>query len=142
VAQAEGTAFKIEAKSFRAILRRCPQLAFLLLRYSQEAVMQVTQLAACNRLCGVDARLARWLLMSQDRIDSDFLPLTQEFLGQMLGIRRASVSVSAAVLQKAGLIKYAMGHVTVLDRPGLEKASCECYGVMERQLESWRMESN
>ena len=140
VAQAEGTAYKLSAEDLRGVLPQCPELELQLLRYSQEAAMQVSQIAACNRLHDVDERLARWLLMSQDRIDSDFLPLTQEFLAQMLGTRRASVSVSAAILQKAGLIQYARGHVTILDRPGLEEACCECYAAMNQQLENWQQE--
>jgi len=111
VIQAEGTAFRINADDIRQALPKCPQLMMSLMRYSQEAAMEVTQIAACNRLHSVETRLARWLLMSQDRIRKDILPLTQEFLSQMLGTRRASVSVAAAVLQRAGLIKYNRGHV-------------------------------
>jgi CRP-like cAMP-binding protein len=140
--QSEGMAFEIDAQAFRGILRQCPELARRLLRYSQVMAMEVTQLAACNRLHEVDERLARWLLMSHDRIGTDALPLTQEFLAQMLGTRRASVSVAASILQRAGLIKYARGHVTILNRPGLEEATCECYGVMRRQLESWQAETH
>jgi CRP-like cAMP-binding protein len=125
----------------RTALRRCPQLLLALLRYAQEATMEVTQIAACNRLHSVEKRLARWLLMSQDRIRSDKLPLTQEFLSQMLGTRRASVSVAAAILQRAGLIGYTRGQVSILDRPALENTCCECYRVIQRQRESWRQES-
>ncbi len=100
--------------------------------------MEVTQIAACNRLHEVDERLARWLLMCQDRVDSPILPLTQEFLAQMLGVRRASVSVAASILQRAGLIEYGRGHVTILNQLGLEEAACECYGVIKQQLENWR----
>jgi len=80
--------------------------------------------------------------MSHDRIGTDALPLTQEFLAQMLGTRRSSVSVAASILQRAGLIKYARGHVTILNRPGLEEATCECYGVIRQQLENWQGESH
>jgi CRP-like cAMP-binding protein len=142
VTQGEGTAFRIGANDMRKVLRRCPQLNILLLRYSQEAAMEVMQIAACNRLHEVNERLARWLLMSHDRIGMDVLPLTQEFLSQMLGIRRASVSVAAGVLQKAGLIHYGRGRVSIVSRKRLERASCECYGVIQQQLESWRKESN
>jgi CRP-like cAMP-binding protein len=142
VCQAQGTAFRVDGETLREILRQCPQLAHQLLRYSQEAAMEVTQIAACNRLHEVDERLARWLLMSQDRVDSHILPLTQEFLAQMLGTRRASVSVSASILRRAGLIEYARGHVTVLDRAGLEEATCECYGAIRRQLQDWQGESH
>jgi CRP-like cAMP-binding protein len=140
VTQAQGTAFRIAADDMREALRKCSQLVVALLRYSQEATMEVTQIAACNRLHEIDERLARWLLMSHDRIGKDILPLTQEFLSQMLGTRRASVSVAAAILQKTGLIHYTRGHVTILNRNELEKACCECYAVIQRQLVSWQKE--
>jgi CRP-like cAMP-binding protein len=139
--QAAGTAFRIDAGALQKALRQCPQLALALLRYSQDAAAQVTQIAACNRLHEVDERLARWLLMCQDRMDSNVLPLTHEFLAQMLGTRRASVSVAATILQRAGLIRYNRGHVTVLSRRGLEKASCECYAALREHLENWKEES-
>ena len=140
VTQAEGTAFRIMADEMRDMVRKCPELTVSLYRYSQEATMEVTQIAACNRLHEVDERLARWLLMSHDRIGKDILPLTQEFLAQMLGIRRASVSVAAAILQRAGLIHYNRGHVSILDREGLTTASCECYAIIRKQLEAWQKE--
>lgn len=140
VTQAEGSAFRINADDMRKALRACPQLNASLVRYSQEATMEVTQIAACNRLHEVEERLARWLLMSQDRIRSNELPLTQEFLSQMLGTRRSSASVAAATLQGAGLIRYARGHVSILNQAGLENASCECYKVIQQQLERWGKE--
>jgi CRP-like cAMP-binding protein len=100
--------------------------------------VQVTQVAACNRLHEVNERLARWLLMTQDRVGSKHLPLTQEFLGQMLGTRRSSVTVSAGTLQKAGLISYTRGNVTILDRHNLEDASCDCYALLTRQVREWQ----
>jgi CRP-like cAMP-binding protein len=100
--------------------------------------VQVTQVAACNRLHEVNERLARWLLMTQDRVGSHDLPLTQEFLAQMLGTRRSSVTVSAGALQKAGLIHYTRGNVTILDRHNLEEASCDCYGLLQRQVKEWQ----
>jgi CRP-like cAMP-binding protein len=141
VTQAQGNAFRISAGDMRRAVRACPQLAIALTRYSQEATMEVTQIAACNRLHEVDQRLARWLLMSQDRIRLKVLPLTQEFLSQMLGTRRASVSVASASLRKKGLIEAGRGYVSILDRKALEEASCECYGTIRRQSESWRRES-
>jgi CRP-like cAMP-binding protein len=141
IAQGPGTAFRIDADSMRNALRSCPQLVVTLIRYSQEVAMELGQIAACNRLHDVNERLARWLLMSRDRIDSDALPLTQDFLSQMLGMRRASVSVAASILQKAGLIRYERGHVTIVDRKGLENASCECYGAIQKRLELWREET-
>jgi CRP-like cAMP-binding protein len=142
VTQAQGTAYRIDADDMRkASLGSCPKLIASLLRYSQEATMEVTQIAACNRLHDVEERLARWLLMSHDRIGSDRLPLTQEFLAQMLGTRRASVTVAAGVLQKAGLIHYTRGHVSILNRDALENACCECYRVIRQQLNRWEKES-
>jgi CRP-like cAMP-binding protein len=141
VAQSGGTAFRISADDMRGLLRVCPRLLAALLRYSQEATMEVRQIAACNRLHEMEERLARWLLMSQDRVGSDELPLTQQFLSQMLGARRASVSVAASILQRAGLIHYSRGRLSIVNRKGLEEACCECYGVIQRQLASWRKES-
>jgi CRP-like cAMP-binding protein len=95
----------------------------------------ISQSSACNRAHAADERCARWLLMTHDRVSADLFPLTHEFLGQMLGVRRASVSVVAGILQKAGLILYARGVVNVLDRPGLERQSCECYEVVRREID-------
>jgi CRP-like cAMP-binding protein len=103
--------------------------------------MQATQVAACNRLHDVAERLARWLLMSQDRVGGETVPLTQEFLSHMLGTRRASVTVAAGILQKAGLIKYVRGFVTIVDRRKLEEAACECYSILNRQSQNWRNEA-
>src|SRR5207253_10548431 len=121
--------------------RTCPQLEKKLNRYSQAFALQATQVAACNRLHEVEERLARWLLMSQDRIGGNQVPLTQEFLAHMLGTRRASVTVAAGILQKAGLITYQRGHVKIVDRTQLEGAACECYEIMQQQDKKWRNES-
>jgi CRP-like cAMP-binding protein len=137
VVQAEATAFRMSADALRAALPGCPRLERLLNRYAQLLAVQVTQIAACNRLHEVDERLARWLLMTQDRVASEHLPLTQEFLAQMLGTRRSSVTVSAGVLQKSGLIAYTRGNVTILNRRSLEQASCNCYGSLQRQVKEW-----
>ena len=104
--------------------------------------MQSTQLAACNRLHDIKERLARWLLMSQDRIGLESLPLTQDFLSQMLGTRRASVTVAASGLQKAGMILYSRGHVTIVDRQKLEETSCDCYRLIEQQRQKWLEETH
>jgi CRP-like cAMP-binding protein len=98
--------------------------------------------AACNRLHEVDERLARWLLMSQDRLGSSNVELTQEFLAHMLGTRRSSVTVAASILQKAGLIRYTRGHVQIVNRLGLEAAACECYEMMVKQGARWDREIN
>jgi CRP-like cAMP-binding protein len=141
VTQADGAAYRCTASDLRQLVRQSPELAEQLHRFGHRLAMQTTQIAACNRLHGVEERLARWILMSQDRILSDKLPLTQEFLGQMLGARRASVTVSAGILQKAGLISYTRGSVTILDRQKLEAAACDCYGIVQRQLRDWEAET-
>jgi hypothetical protein len=104
-------------------------------KYTQALFGQISQAAACNRLHSSEERLSRWLLMSHDRVGSDQFMITQEFLGQMLGARRSTVSVSAGILQRAGLIRYVRGHVTIVDRAGLEAVSCECYSVIRNELE-------
>jgi CRP-like cAMP-binding protein len=141
VIQVNGSAFRISAAGLVQAVRRCTNLEKKLQRYVQVLAMQGTHVAACNRLHQVDERLARWLLMSQDRIGSATVPLTQEFLAHMLGTRRSSVSVAASVLQRAGLITYTRGSVQIENRPGLMGASCECYESMLRQTASWKMES-
>jgi CRP-like cAMP-binding protein len=120
-----------------SFLRQCPKLERRLQQYSQIAAMQTAQIAACNRLHEVNERLGRWLLMCADRVGSNELPLTQEFLGQMLGTRRSSVTIAAGTLQKAGLIGYGRGDVKIVDRRKLEEVACECYGIMQRQIEDW-----
>jgi CRP-like cAMP-binding protein len=140
VIQIKATGFRINGKNLTHVLRQTPSLTNLLQRYVQILGMQGTQVAACNRLHEVDERLARWLLMCQDRISSNFVPLTQEFLAHMLGTRRASVTVAAGILQKAGLITYQRGHVNIVDRPRLEAACCECYGMMHQQNNRWTSE--
>jgi CRP-like cAMP-binding protein len=141
VMQIAGSGFKVSARDFAAILPQCPQMERSLQRFSQELGVQATQVAACNRLHEVDERLARWLLMSQDRLGGDIVPLTQEFLAHMLGTRRASVTLAAGMLQKAGLIMYSRGEVKIENRRELEDASCECYAAINRQSENWRNEA-
>ena len=140
IVQITGSAFRLSTQQLLLALTKCPQLVQKLNRYSQELGMQATQVAACNRLHQVEQRLARWLLMSQDRIGADVVPLTQEFLSHMLGTRRASVTVAAGILQKAGLIKYVRGAVTIVNRTKLEDAACECYAIISRQSQNWRNE--
>jgi CRP-like cAMP-binding protein len=138
IVQIEGTAFRMAARDMPVALRDCPKLDKSLQRYSQELSIQSAQVAACNRLHEVEERLARWLLMSQDRVGGSSLALTQETLSHMLGTRRASVTVAAGILQKAGLITYKRGLVKIKDRRGLEQAACECYDTINRQVESWQ----
>jgi CRP-like cAMP-binding protein len=141
IAQIDATAFRVDGETLMAILRQCPKLERRLQQFSQIMAAQVTQIAACNRLHEVNERLARWLLMSADRVESNSLPLTQEFLGQMLGTRRSSVTVAAGMLQKAGLIAHSRGDVEIVDRRRLEEAACDCYGIMQRQIEDWQGDS-
>jgi CRP-like cAMP-binding protein len=141
ITQIEGSAFRIDSDKLIALLGECPKLERRLQQFSQILAMQVTQIAACNRLHEVDERLARWLLMSADRVGSNSVPLTQELIAQMLGTRRSSVTVAAGILQKAGLIAHTRGDVEIIDRPRLEEASCECYAIMHRQIREWRSET-
>jgi CRP-like cAMP-binding protein len=138
--QADGTAYRCDAETLKQLTRQYPELEKRLHRFSHQLAMQTTQIAACNRLHDVVSRLARWILMSQDRVLSEKLPLTQEFLAQMLGTRRASVTVAAGVLEKAGLIACTRGSVTILNRKRLEAAACDCYEIVQRQLKSWEAE--
>lgn len=139
--QADGTAHRVDVPTLLKILPKCPQLERRLQRYSMIFAMQSTQLAACNRLHDVEERLARWLMMSHDRIGGDTMPLTQEFLGQMLGARRASVSVAASTLQKAGMITYTRGHVTLVDKVKLTEVACDCYSIIQQQKNTWQEET-
>jgi CRP-like cAMP-binding protein len=141
IVQIEGSAFRLNASTLLEILRKCRTLETRLHQYSQQLAAQSAQVAACNRLHGVDERMARWLLMSQDRIGSELVPLTQEFLAHMLGTRRSSVTVAASILQSAGLIDYTRGQLSIVDRKGLEEASCECYGALVQQAARWNAES-
>ena len=133
--QMPGTALRVPAAALRDVLDRSASLRALLLRYVQSFHNQVTQTAACNVHHTLDERLARWLLMTHDRAGSDTFPMTHEFISMMLGVRRAGVTVTAGILQKAGVIRYAQGSMTVVDRPGLEAASCGCYGLIRQQFE-------
>ena len=119
------------------MLDRCPELQKRLNRYAQELALQSVQLAACNRLREVDARLARWLLISYDRVNASTFRLTQESLASMLGTRRASVTPAAGILQRAGLITYKRGEIKILERKELEDAGCECYRKLNQQMKSW-----
>lgn len=141
VTQGDGVAYRCSAQDLTSLMEKVPALEKQLHRFAYKLAMQTTQIAACNRLHEVEERLARWILMTGDRIESDHLPLTQEFLAQMLGTRRASVTVSAGILQKAGLISQTRGSVTILDRHKLETAACDCYGIVKRQLRDWEAET-
>jgi CRP-like cAMP-binding protein len=141
ITQGNGTAYRVDVPTLKRLLPTCPQLEKQLQLFSMIMDMQSTQIAACNRLHDVEERLARWLLMSNDRIGSESMPLTQEFLGQMLGARRASVSVAASTLQNAGLISYTRGNVTILDKQRLAESACDCYAIIQNQQTDWRKEA-
>ena len=132
--QLPGTALRMTAQDFTSEIDTNTALRKLLLRYSEALQAQVMQTAACNVNHGLEQRLARWLLIAHDRSTSDELSLTQEFMATMLGVHRPSITVTAGILQRAGLIRYANGRVTVLDRSSLEAASCECYGAVQRRF--------
>ncbi len=131
IMQMSGSGLRIPSEVFLSLLLSCPVLRDELSRFAFIHGMQVAQLAACNRLHEIEQRLSRWLLMCQDRVDSQFLPLTHEFLAQMLGTGRPSVSIAAGALENAGLIENMRGTVKILNRKSLEAAACECYGVIQ-----------
>jgi CRP-like cAMP-binding protein len=132
IVQAQGSALSIPADMLRQAMAEDPALRTLLLRYALLHHTQVARTAACNGRHHIEQRLARWLLMAHDRADGDEYPMTHEFLGMMLGVRRAGITTAAGVLQKAGFISYRAGRITITDRPGLESVACECYGISRR----------
>jgi len=133
--QVPGHAYRIRGADLVAILRSAPRIERLVYRYILALFDQAAQHAACNRLHALEERCARWLLMTHDRVDGDVLPLKQQFLAEMLGVHRPAVTIAAGALQKAGVIRYTRGKVTVLDRAALEDASCKCYGIITRRAE-------
>ncbi len=135
ISQVSGSALRMEAPAFLAEVDRGGAFSGLFHQYLQALFGQIAQAAACNRLHTNEERLSRWLLMSHDRVGVDEFAITHEFLGQMLGSRRATVTLSAGILQAAGLIHYHRGHVSILDREGLEGVACECYGSIKRELD-------
>jgi CRP-like cAMP-binding protein len=132
VCQARGDCWRFPTDPFLRAVERSPVLAGLLKRYAAFTLRGAGQMIACNALHPLEERLSRWLLMTGDRVGADAFPLTQEFLAQMLGVRRQTVTVTAGTLQAAGLIGYRRGAIRVLNRPGLEAAACECYRTMQR----------
>jgi CRP-like cAMP-binding protein len=131
IVQLPGAGETLDVVRFREVAEQSPALRTTLLRHEQVLFAQAQQSAACNASHTVEARLARWLLRSRDLSGSDTLALTQEFLADMLGVRRSSVSPVAVTLQRAGLIRYSRGHIEILDLEGLRNASCECYGTVK-----------
>jgi CRP-like cAMP-binding protein len=133
--QVPGTALQIDARIFRSELARSPALNLIMLRYAHAFFNQVAQSAACAHLHRVEQRCCRWLLMTRDRMPSDDFLLTHEFLGMMLGVRRTTVTDVMGSLQKAGLIRYRRGHVTILDHEALRQRTCECYEISKLEFD-------
>src|ERR1700722_2094102 len=135
VVQSAGHGFRLEANIMKEEFHRAGPVPQLLLRYTQALITQMAQTAVCNRHHALDQQLCRWLLLSLDRLQGNQLVMTQELIANMLGVRREGVTEGALKLQQAGLIRYARGHITVLDRAGLERRTCECYQVVRREYE-------
>jgi CRP-like cAMP-binding protein len=135
VVQSAGQGFRLKANIVLEEFNRAGPVLHLLLRYTQALITQMAQTAVCNRLHTLDQQLCRWLLLSLDRMKGNQLAMTQELIANMLGVRREGVTEGALKLQRAGLITYARGLVTVLDRAGLEKRSCECYSVVKKEYD-------
>jgi CRP-like cAMP-binding protein len=135
VVQSAGQGFRLHAQAMKDEFNRAGPVLHLLLRYTQALITQMAQTAVCNRHHSLDQQLCRWLLLSMDRLRGNELVMTQELIANMLGVRREGVTEGALKLQKAGLIRYARGRITVLDRPGLERATCECYAVVKKEYE-------
>jgi CRP-like cAMP-binding protein len=135
VVQSAGKSYRIKANIMMEEFNKTSAVMHLLLRYTQALITQMTQTAVCNRHHSLDQQLCRWLLLSLDRLPSNELVMTQELIANMLGVRREGVTRAALKIQKAGLIKYARGHITILDRLGLEKRSCECYQVVRTECD-------
>ena len=135
VVQSAGRGYRLAAPALKEEFGRSSPVLHLLLRYTQALITQMAQTAVCNRHHSLDQQLCRWLLLSLDRLDGMELVMTQELIANMLGVRREGVTEAALKLQKAGLIRYARGHITTLDRPALEARTCECYGVVKREYD-------
>jgi CRP-like cAMP-binding protein len=135
IVQSAGYGFRLKAQILKNEFNRAGPLMHLLLRYTQALITQMSQTAVCNRHHTVHQQLCRWLLMSLDRLPSNDLSMTQELIANMLGVRREGVTEAAGKLQRAGLILYNRGHITVLDRPGLEAQACECYRVVKQEFD-------
>ena len=130
VVQIAGDGFRVKVDELQKVLRSCPQLHQILTRYTVTHWMQMAQTAACNRLHNIEQRFARWLLITQDRVDSPTFAITQDFLATMLGTDRPTLSLAAGMLQKKGVIKWTRGAVQIVNRAKLEKCSCECYAAI------------
>jgi CRP-like cAMP-binding protein len=127
-------ASRISSLQFQVAVQKSETLRNLMASYSEALLAQIQQTAACNALHAMESRLARWLLQTRDRIDTDVLPLTQEFLSQMLGVRRTTVTLMARQLEQAGLIQNRRGRIVIIDREGLKDVACECYAIIRDQM--------
>jgi CRP-like cAMP-binding protein len=136
IVRVPGIAAAVPVPQFQAAVRESDGLRNVILRYKEALLGQVHQTAACNALHPLEARLSRWLLQTADRVDGPSLPLTQEFMSQMLGVRRTTITMVAGCLQQAGLIRCQRGRVVILNRAGLEEAACECYATLRRRTEA------
>jgi CRP-like cAMP-binding protein len=132
--QIQGAAFRMKAEVLLAERQRGGPFAELLLRVTHATMAMLSQCVACNRAHAVEQRMSRWLLMTRDRVDGDTFPLTQEFLAQMLGVHRPAVNIAGGALQRAGLIQYSRGQITIVDRTSLEAAACECYETIRKEF--------
>ena len=135
VVQSAGQGFMLPAQTIKEEFNRGGPVMHVLLRYTQALITQMAQTAVCNRHHSLDQQLCRWLLLSLDRLQGNELVMTQELIANMLGVRREGVTEGALKLQQAGLIRYARGRISVLDRPGLEQRTCECYAVVKREYD-------
>jgi CRP-like cAMP-binding protein len=135
VVQSAGNAYRLSAGHIKALTDKGGPLLHLLLRYTQSLITQMSQTAVCNRHHSLEQQLCRWLLLSLDRLPGNELVMTQELIANMLGVRREGVTEAAGKLQRLNLIRYSRGHITVLDRPGLEQQVCECYEVVKRETD-------
>jgi CRP-like cAMP-binding protein len=135
VVQLPGAAMRIGASPFRAATTQSDAIRDLVVRCNDLLLGQIQQSVACNALHALEARLCRWLLQTQDCVDGDTIPLTQEFLAQMLGVRRTTVTITARLLQSAGMIRYRRGLIQIVNRPALEKSACECHATVRRNIE-------
>jgi len=135
VVQSAGHGYRLRASAMHAEFERGGPVLHLLLRYTQALITQMAQTAVCNRHHTLDQQLCRWLLLSLDRLYGPELVMTQELIANMLGVRREGVTEAALKLQRAGLIRYARGHITAIDRPGIESRSCECYAVVKKEYD-------
>lgn len=133
--QSAGQGFRLKSELMLQEFNRAGPVLHLLLRYTQALITQMSQTAVCNRHHSLDQQLCRWLLLSLDRLHSNELVMTQELIANMLGVRREGVTEAAGNLQQAGLIRYQRGHITVVDRAGLERRTCECYAVVKKEYD-------